>query len=68
MRLWRQYRRGNRRALELLVQYNTADTCNLRALAEAVARRLMGELLQKLSERIEDRLVEAIRERWMEHV
>ena len=33
VRLWRNYERGNQRSLDLLIQYNEADTRNLARLA-----------------------------------
>lgn len=40
VRLWHAYERGDRSALETLIRYNRADTVNLRAVTEAVCRRL----------------------------
>ena len=40
VRLWREWQRGNRRSLELLVRYNTADIENLEILMEHVYRRM----------------------------
>ena len=40
VRLWHEYERGDRDALETLVSYNRADTENLRALADAVCETL----------------------------
>ena len=40
VRLWREYERGDERALETLVSYNRDDTANLRTLMEIVANRL----------------------------
>jgi len=43
VRLWREYERGDERALETLVGYNREDTVNLRRLADTVAGRLHDE-------------------------
>ena len=40
VRLWREYQRGDERALETLVSYNRDDTVNMRTLMELVANRL----------------------------
>lgn len=40
VRLWQEWRRGRSSSLELLVQYNEADTRNLESLAELICRRL----------------------------
>lgn len=40
IRLWRQYERGDRAALDTLVEYNRADTVNLEALLEVVVAQL----------------------------
>ncbi len=40
VRLWREYMRGNERALDLLVRYNREDTVNLEPLAEIAFRQL----------------------------
>lgn len=44
VRLWREYRRGNRDALDLLVEYNRADTVNLEPLLEFAIREFRGRL------------------------
>lgn len=44
VRLWREYRRGRRRSLDLLVRYNSADIENLETLAEMAYGRLRAEL------------------------
>lgn len=36
VRLWKQWQSGNERSLELLIEYNRADTINLRQLADAL--------------------------------
>ena len=41
--LWRRYRRGDRRALDLLVQYNTADVVHLKTIMETCYDRLASE-------------------------
>jgi uncharacterized protein len=40
VRLWREYECGDEAALETLIQYNRADTENMRPLLETVAERL----------------------------
>jgi uncharacterized protein YprB with RNaseH-like and TPR domain len=40
VRLWQAWRRGNGRALDLLLRYNEADTRNLEPLAEILYRKL----------------------------
>ncbi len=40
VRLWREYQRGDERALETLIRYNRDDTRNLQILAEEVTSRL----------------------------
>lgn len=40
IRLWREYERGDRAALETLVEYNRADTVNLEELLDILTRRL----------------------------
>ena len=40
VRLWREYERGDERALETLVSYNRDDTANLQTLIELVTNRL----------------------------
>ncbi len=45
VRLWQEYRRGNRSALERLVRYNRADTVNLEPLLERAVRDLSLRLL-----------------------
>ncbi len=47
IRLWRQYERGDDRALERLVTYNQADTVNLAQLMEIVADRLHEEVFEQ---------------------
>jgi uncharacterized protein YprB with RNaseH-like and TPR domain len=44
VRLWQKWRRGDRAALELLVEYNRADTVNLEPLLDFAVREL-GERL-----------------------
>ncbi len=44
VRLWQEYRRGSRAALERLVRYNRADTVNLEPLLERAVRDLGGRL------------------------
>jgi uncharacterized protein YprB with RNaseH-like and TPR domain len=44
VRLWQEYRRGNRSALDKLVRYNRADTVNL----EPLLRYATGELTRRL--------------------
>jgi uncharacterized protein len=45
VRLWQEYRRGNRSALDRLVRYNRADTVNLVPLLDLAARELALRLL-----------------------
>jgi uncharacterized protein len=45
VRLWQEYRRGSRPALDRLVRYNRADTVNLEPLLELAYRELSGRLL-----------------------
>jgi len=45
VRLWQEYRRGSRSALDRLVKYNRADTTNLEPLLELACRELTGRLL-----------------------
>ena len=40
VRLWREYERGDRQALETLITYNREDTVNLEALLDTVTTRL----------------------------
>ena len=40
VRLWREYERGRESSLETLLEYNRADTRNLRALADHVTGAL----------------------------
>ncbi len=47
VRLWAQYRAGNRAALDRLVEYNRADTVNLEPLMEFAARELTRRLLDR---------------------
>ena len=42
VRLWSQWRRGDRAALDLLLAYNAADTENLVPLTELVYREMMS--------------------------
>jgi len=44
VRLWQEYRRGNRDALERLVRYNRADTVNLEPLLQRAVRELEDRL------------------------
>ena len=41
IRLWSQWQRGNRAALEILLAYNAADTENLVPLADLVYKEMM---------------------------
>jgi uncharacterized protein YprB with RNaseH-like and TPR domain len=43
VRLWNQYTRGDREALDLLIRYNKADTVNLKILADIMYKRLKEE-------------------------
>ncbi len=45
VRLWQEYRRGSRSALDRLVRYNRADTVNLEPLLERAVRDLGTRLL-----------------------
>ncbi len=45
VRLWEEYRRGNRASLERLVNYNRADTINLEPLLRHAVRELTSRLL-----------------------
>lgn len=46
-RLWRQWeRRGDERALEKLVEYNLADTANLKPLANILYRMLREKVFR----------------------
>jgi uncharacterized protein len=45
VRLWQEYRRGNRSALERLVRYNRADTTNLAPILELATTELAGRIL-----------------------
>jgi len=49
VRLWQEYRRGNRAALERLVRYNRADTVNLEPLLDRAVRDLRDRLLPSMS-------------------
>jgi len=53
VRLWREYERGDRSALETLVSYNREDTENLRTLAEVVANRLHERVFEATVEGLE---------------
>lgn len=46
VRLWRQYERGDERALDTLVEYNRADTKNMEPLMELVARQLHEDVFE----------------------
>jgi len=48
VRLWQEYRRGSRAALDKLVRYNRADTTNLAPLLELAATELSDRLLPPL--------------------
>lgn len=50
VRLWHQYRRGDSRALRLLVDYNAADVENLEYLMEMVYARLHNRLLKDVGD------------------
>lgn len=41
VRLWRQWTTGDDSALDLLIRYNAADTCNLEPLAETLYERMV---------------------------
>jgi predicted nuclease with RNAse H fold/uncharacterized protein YprB with RNaseH-like and TPR domain len=43
--LWSQFLQGDDAALELLIRYNAADTCNLRPLSQIIVRKLQKRLL-----------------------
>jgi uncharacterized protein len=45
VRLWREYQWGDRRALEVLLEYNRADVLNMELLMERVNRELKAKLL-----------------------
>lgn len=45
VRLWQEYRRGSRAALDRLVRYNRADTVNLEPLLDLATRELERRLL-----------------------
>ena len=45
VRLWDEYRRGNRASLERLIQYNRADAVNLEPLLRHAVRELTARLL-----------------------
>ena len=45
VRLWQEYRRGSRTALDRLVRYNRADTVNLEPLLDRATRDLQDRLL-----------------------
>lgn len=46
VRLWQEYRRGSRAALDRLVRYNRADTTNLEPLLRRAVNQLSGRLLR----------------------
>ncbi|GAB3664156.1 ribonuclease H-like domain-containing protein [Halopiger thermotolerans] len=46
VRLWREYERGDESALETLVEYNRADTKNMRPLVETVTDRLHEQVFE----------------------
>jgi len=46
--LWRRHRRGDRRALDLLVEYNRADVVHLKTILELCAERLAAATLAPL--------------------
>ncbi|MFB6131477.1 MAG: ribonuclease H-like domain-containing protein [Salinigranum sp.] len=48
VRLWREYERGDERALETLVSYNREDAANLRTLADSVAGSLHDEVFESV--------------------
>jgi uncharacterized protein len=45
VRLWQEYRRGSRAALDRLIRYNRADTKNLEPLLELACHELSGRLI-----------------------
>ena len=45
VRLWNQYERGDKDALDLLIKYNMADTVNLRVLADTIYDKLKEKTL-----------------------
>ncbi|MGB6500140.1 MAG: ribonuclease H-like domain-containing protein [Thermoplasmata archaeon] len=47
VRLWQEYRRGSRAALDKLVRYNRADTTNLEPLLHLAVDELAGRLLPR---------------------
>jgi len=51
VRLWQEYRRGSRAALDRLVRYNRADTVNLEPLLARAVQDLSGRLLPDRPER-----------------
>ncbi len=46
VRLWHEYERGDDAALETLVEYNRADTENMKPLMETVADRLHRQVFE----------------------
>ncbi len=49
VRLWQEYRRGSRAALDRLIRYNRADTVNLVPLLDLATRELARRLLPDLT-------------------
>jgi hypothetical protein len=45
-RLWRQYRRGDKRALTMLIDYNREDVVNLKTIMEQLYARLASECIR----------------------
>jgi uncharacterized protein YprB with RNaseH-like and TPR domain len=48
VRLWHEYERGNRNALETLVEYNREDAANLRPVADAVVEHLHRQVFESV--------------------
>ncbi|MAG73296.1 exonuclease [archaeon] len=44
VRLWKRYERGNKQALQTLVEYNRADTVNLKTLMDFAYKRMVAKL------------------------
>ena len=48
IRLWREYQWGDQNALDLLIEYNTADTVNLKPLMEKAFKMMKDNLLSQI--------------------
>jgi uncharacterized protein YprB with RNaseH-like and TPR domain len=52
VRLWREYERGSKEALDLVIEYNREDIVNLKPLMELVYQRMSEKVLECWGERL----------------